>query len=389
MASTTLNLTETLSVSDAVETLISPNRYVENVEDSLGLVDTFVEIHTERYVNNIEDEVALGDGVVIRRSYENVVNLEETIVLNDSFNKYHTVRTILSVDDVIGISDAVVVAASEQFNLDFDELVSLTDFVVVKGTDRTERPVSETIIITDVPIQGFGIKVISGTIDGESFKAFQANDSGSLLTVPLFNWIFVRWLWAGKDKGGIQNIYSPSTTLIVPYGGGEIAAEFFNLGAIDQNIKSLVTILELFDFEYIEDPDGDYILTKVTITIAGDSVGVARTNLTIEQGSSFLRIVIYRDSDGNPVDLTGYTATMQIRRTKESSSVIQELSTSNGYLQLGGVIGTISIILPASITDSLDFVWGRYDLELYPGGNATQAIRLLEGKVNLSKQVTR
>ena len=117
-------------------------------------------------------------------------------------------------------------------------------------------------------------------------------------------------------------------------------------------------------------------------------MGTAKTNLTIEQGAAFSRIVIYRDSNGDPVDLSGYTAKMQIRKTKEGSTVILELSTSDGRLTLGGALGTITIALTTADTDSLDFVWGRYDLELYPGGDTTQAIRLLEGKINLSKQVT-
>lgn len=388
MASTTLNLVGSLSVSDALVKSVSPNRYTESIEDSLDVLEVFGKIQTERYFKSLEDGLAIGDVIGVVKWNVFVFTFEETIILNDDFNKTRTLRIVLFLESTLQIVDELVIDITNFPNLSFEEFIGLTDPIIVKGTNRIEIPLFEALTITSELSLLFGIRVIDGTIDGESFKSFLQGTSGTLIAVQPLNWIFVRWGWLGEFREGIENIYKPTTTLIVPYGGGDIAAEFVNPGAFAPNIKSLVIVIELFDFEYVKDPDGDYILTKETITLVGDSMGVARTNLTIEQGAAFLRIVIYRDNNGNPVDLTGYTAKMQIRKTKDSSTVILELSTSNGLLVLGGVSGTITMALATGDTDPLDFVWGRYDLELYPDGDTTQAIRLLEGKINLSKQVT-
>ncbi len=409
MADTNLNLTEIFPLSDELTKSELPNRYSVDVVSNLALSETITEIHklqsldveeslsvndvfnksnTERYSRNIEDGLAVGDVIGTVYQYNPIFNLEDTVNLGEEFGESHNSRVVLPQSDIMGLSDDVVISVTDRFDLDFGEFLGLTDFYVIKGTNRIEVPIPEVVSLIEEFLQEFGIKVINGTVDGESFKSFPTNASAALVAIPPFNWIFVRWQWEGGFKTGIQNLYDSSTTLTVPSGGGEIIANFFNPGTIDPDSQSLVFILDLFDFEYIEDPDGDYILTKETLTSAGDSMGVAKTSLTIEQGSSFLRIVIYRDSNGDPVDLTGYTAEMQVRKTKESDTIILTLNTSNGYLILGGTAGTITISTPANITDALDFVWGRYDLELYPGGDTTQAVRLLEGKINLSKQVT-
>ncbi len=388
MASTSLNLSETFPVSDTIVVVHSPEQYFESLEDNLSVVDTISEIHTERTFKNIEDGIAVGEVIGVIHLFTPIYNFEDSVILSEDFVESHTLRTINSLEDVLTLLDDISVEVLVQPRISLAEVIGLVDVITYVGTNRNYRGPSDIVSLIETFVQEFGIKTIDGTIDGESFKSFQVNDSGSLMAIPPLNQVFVRWKWAAGFKEGIENIYDPSTTLIVPSGGGETIAESINIGAIDLNVKSVVIILDLFDFEYIEDPDGDYILTKETSIIVGDSMSVAKTNLTIEQGSTFSKIVIYRDSYGDPVDLSGYTAEMQIRKTKESGSIILTLNTSNGYLVLGGIEGTITIDIPADITDALDFVWGRYDLELYPAGVTNDAIRLLEGKINLSKQVT-
>ncbi len=110
-------------------------------------------------------------------------------------------------------------------------------------------------------------------------------------------------------------------------------------------------------------------------------------HLTIEQGATFNPVMTWKDQAGNPIDLTGYTARMQIRATVDDSTVIHELSTTNGELVLGGVAGTITFGIPATTTASFTFQEAVYDLELTAlDGTVT---RLLKGSVYLSPEVTR
>ena len=110
-------------------------------------------------------------------------------------------------------------------------------------------------------------------------------------------------------------------------------------------------------------------------------------HLTIEQGATFNPVLTWKDQAGTPIDLTGYTARMQIRATVDSSTVIHELSTANGELTLGGTAGTITFGIPAATTAGFTFDEAVYDLELTDASGVVT--RLLKGNVYLSPEVTR
>lgn len=110
-------------------------------------------------------------------------------------------------------------------------------------------------------------------------------------------------------------------------------------------------------------------------------------NLVIEQGATYEQGLVYNDSAGDPIDLTGCTARMHIREAYDSEAEIIELTTENGRITLGGVLGTIVLYIADEDTELLDFSSARYDLELVlPSGRVT---RLLRGKVKLLLEVTK
>lgn len=114
----------------------------------------------------------------------------------------------------------------------------------------------------------------------------------------------------------------------------------------------------------------------------------AQQTFTIEQGATWRQPLTYEDSNGDPVDLTGYTARMQVRKkTSTPDPPLLDLTTENGGITLGGTDGTILLEATDEQTAALDFKTGRYDLELYPGDGTTK--RLLMGSVILSREVTR
>ena len=114
----------------------------------------------------------------------------------------------------------------------------------------------------------------------------------------------------------------------------------------------------------------------------------ATYDFEIEQGANLVLSFVWKDSTATPIDLTNYTARMQIRKSKSATATQLDISTSD-YITLGDALGTISIDVPASVTAALDFTSGVYDLELVSGdGNAT-VYRFLQGCVELNKEVTR
>jgi hypothetical protein len=88
-----------------------------------------------------------------------------------------------------------------------------------------------------------------------------------------------------------------------------------------------------------------------------------------------------------PVDLTGFTARMDIRKTLGSAMAIHTLTTENGGITLGGAAGTIELLIPALTTETFDFGNAVYDLELISAVGVVT--RLVGGAITLSKEVTR
>lgn len=114
-------------------------------------------------------------------------------------------------------------------------------------------------------------------------------------------------------------------------------------------------------------------------------------DITINQGATFSLILTYYtdDTETTPVDLSGYTARMQIREFKDSADTIADLTTENGGITLGGALGTITLSISATDTEDLAFptsLTGVYDLELVSGATVT---RLVEGNVYFNLEVTR
>jgi hypothetical protein len=109
-------------------------------------------------------------------------------------------------------------------------------------------------------------------------------------------------------------------------------------------------------------------------------------NLLIEQGATFSLSIVWKDSDEVPVDLTGYSARMQIRPFLVSQDVLLELTNQAGIV-LGDDQGTITIEATAEQTEAIGSRRGVYDLELESADGTVT--RLLQGAVTISREVTR
>ena len=119
-------------------------------------------------------------------------------------------------------------------------------------------------------------------------------------------------------------------------------------------------------------------------------------NFTIEQGATFTRVFKYKDSNGNPINLSGSSALrMQIRENIDSPSPIPggTFGLGSGFTissSVGSTDPTIqeqfTLIIPATTSSAFSFNKAVYDIELVQEGVTT---RLLQGKIRLSKEVTR
>ena len=107
----------------------------------------------------------------------------------------------------------------------------------------------------------------------------------------------------------------------------------------------------------------------------------------IEQGATFDQEIVWRDSNNSPVNLTGYTARLQIRKSVTATTPILTLTAENGKITLGGSTGKVTLYLAPSDTSPLTAFSGVYDLELQSASGFVT--RLLEGQVEISREVTR
>ena len=108
--------------------------------------------------------------------------------------------------------------------------------------------------------------------------------------------------------------------------------------------------------------------------------------IVCDQGATFERLITIKDSNDDPMNLTGYTARMQIRPEIESSDVLVELTTENGRITLGGAAGTVELNLTPQVTATIDRD-GFYDLEIISNGGAVH--RVLRGRFVVNLEVTR
>ncbi len=86
-----------------------------------------------------------------------------------------------------------------------------------------------------------------------------------------------------------------------------------------------------------------------------------------------------------PVDFTGWTARMKIRRSLSSETELVALDETDGITL--GTDGSVLIIIDDATTAALSFNTGVYDLEVVSPTGVVK--RLAEGAVTLSKEVTR
>jgi hypothetical protein len=115
-------------------------------------------------------------------------------------------------------------------------------------------------------------------------------------------------------------------------------------------------------------------------------------NIVCEQGTTFSRRfeMQYPDPDDPTVyhvlDLSGYTARMQVRRTVESSTAMISLTTANGGISIDGPNGAVTVAMTAVQTAALTSS-GVYDIELINGSGIVS--RMVQGNFTLSLEVTR
>ena len=110
----------------------------------------------------------------------------------------------------------------------------------------------------------------------------------------------------------------------------------------------------------------------------------ARIDLICYQGADFDYALTW-SVNGSPVNLTAYTARMQVRKTPGAATPVLSLTNGSG-ITLGGSAGTVLVAATAAQTDTIPAGGYKYDLELVNGSSVT---RLASGDFTVIAGVTK
>lgn len=117
----------------------------------------------------------------------------------------------------------------------------------------------------------------------------------------------------------------------------------------------------------------------------------APLTFTIYQGSALSMPLSWQTGDPlEPVDLTGYTALMQIRSKRDlNGDLYMTLSSEDGTILFDAdrTLGKFALNLSMSQTSALSFDRGFADLIMIPPSEI--GVRLIEFTINLNKGTTK
>jgi hypothetical protein len=111
-------------------------------------------------------------------------------------------------------------------------------------------------------------------------------------------------------------------------------------------------------------------------------------DITIYQGATFRKSFTWLTGDpATPVDLTGATARMQIRKKASELTADVSLTTENGGIVITNAAGgAFEVLITPEQSSAMTNAKGVYDIEIIQGAEVT---RLIMGAVTLSFEVTK
>jgi len=109
-------------------------------------------------------------------------------------------------------------------------------------------------------------------------------------------------------------------------------------------------------------------------------------NITGYQGDYLQLTLNVKDSNGSPLNLSGYEVRGQVRTSYGATGVLLDLNPTI----TNSISGTISININSYISQDLPVSDHIYDIERYPSGIPSgNTIKLMRGKFSILPEVTR
>lgn len=113
-------------------------------------------------------------------------------------------------------------------------------------------------------------------------------------------------------------------------------------------------------------------------------MNAGRYNITIINGTTFTLAPIWQ-VDNLPVDLTGYSADMQVRDV--SNNLVVELSTANGKAVISPALGQTTFTLTPTQTSAANLPVGNYTYAFNLTDGSSNTYQILNGAFNVQASV--
>lgn len=111
-------------------------------------------------------------------------------------------------------------------------------------------------------------------------------------------------------------------------------------------------------------------------------------NTVIDQGADWFINFTYKNPNGTPVDITGYTAALQIRTSPLAKTAVLTLTSPSDGITITGASGLLECHATAAQTAAITNGRYAYDIEITAPISGV-VTRLVQGTVQVSAQVTR
>lgn len=108
-------------------------------------------------------------------------------------------------------------------------------------------------------------------------------------------------------------------------------------------------------------------------------------DIVIDQGARWSLALTWQDSEGTPINLTGYTIAGQVRTT--FADLDGELLADMVPTVISAADGQLELSIPTAVTVDMPAGSWRWDLEVGPTGG--EVSRLLMGRALVRAEVTR
>jgi hypothetical protein len=110
-------------------------------------------------------------------------------------------------------------------------------------------------------------------------------------------------------------------------------------------------------------------------------------NTVIDQGADWYINFTYENPAGTPVNITSYTAALQVRTSPLAATTVLSLATGGNGIVITGATGLVAVHATAVQTGNITN--GRYTYDLEITSPTSIVTRLVQGTIDVSAQTTR